>query len=179
MRNVCVVGFLTEQGAKSFLHFPYATYLNVIFACIEYAGILLRDDDMPKAELLRFRYTLLDSAYRAHLTTKSNFPRHAPILFNWSIYVAGEDCRYYAQVHRQVVDAQSSCDVEEHIFLHQLEAYPFSNTANSMLSLRCSKPVALLWGVPYAAEDTKAWVSTRKGRTPSMAHPIAQPDNPS
>ena len=55
----------------------------------------------------------------------------------------------------------------------------FSNTARSMLRRRWSKPVADRCGVPYAAVDTKAWVSKRKGRTPSMAAVMATPDNPS
>ena len=64
-------------------------------------------------------------------------------------------------------------------FAINLKPTRFSITARSIFSLRWSKPVAERWGVPYAAVLTRACVSTRNGRTPSMAALMATPDNPS
>lgn len=51
----------------------------------------------------------------------------------------------------------------------------FSSTASSMLSLRTSYPVAERWGIPYAAVDTRAWISIRNGLEPSTILPTATP----
>lgn len=64
-------------------------------------------------------------------------------------------------------------------FCISLNPTRFSSTASSMFSRRCSNPVAERCGVPYAADDTRACVSTRKGRTPSMAELMATPERPS
>ena len=64
-------------------------------------------------------------------------------------------------------------------FCISLKPTLFSNTAKSMLSRRWSNPVAERWGVPYAAVETNACVSTKNGRTPSMALLMATPESPS
>ena len=63
-------------------------------------------------------------------------------------------------------------------FCISLNPTRFSSTASSMLSLRWSNPVAARCGVPYAADDTRACVSTRNGRAPSIAELIATPERP-
>ena len=64
-------------------------------------------------------------------------------------------------------------------FCMSLKPTRFSSTASNMLRRRWSKPVAVRCGVPYAADETKACVSTKKGRTPSMAAEMATPERPS
>ncbi len=61
-------------------------------------------------------------------------------------------------------------------FCTSLNPTLFSSTARSIPRRRWSKPVAVRWGVPYAAEETSAWVSMSSGRIPSMATAIATPD---
>ena len=51
----------------------------------------------------------------------------------------------------------------------------FSRTASSMLSLRTSYPVADRCGIPYAAVETRAWISMRNGLEPSTMLPTATP----
>ena len=51
----------------------------------------------------------------------------------------------------------------------------FSSTANNIASLLKSNPVDERWGVPYAAELTKACVSISIGRIPSIVAAIATP----
>ena len=64
-------------------------------------------------------------------------------------------------------------------FCMSLNPTRFSRTANSMFSRRWSKPVAERCGVPYAADETSACVSTKNGLTPSMALLMAIPERPS
>ena len=64
-------------------------------------------------------------------------------------------------------------------FCMSLKPTRFSSTASSILSRRWSKPVAERCGVPYAAVDTRACVSTRKGRIPSIVDDIAIPERSS
>ena len=64
-------------------------------------------------------------------------------------------------------------------FCASLNPTRFSSTARSMFIRRKSNPVAERCGFPYTAELTKACVSIKKGRTPSMAEAIATPLIPS
>ena len=51
----------------------------------------------------------------------------------------------------------------------------FSKTANKSCSLLKSKPVTVLWGVPYTLCVTKACTSINKGRMPSIEAAIVLP----
>ena len=64
-------------------------------------------------------------------------------------------------------------------FCSSLNPTRFSKTARSMFRRLPSKPVEERWGVPYAAEETRACTSIMNGRTPSTAAAIAMPERPS
>ncbi len=51
----------------------------------------------------------------------------------------------------------------------------FPKRPSSIFIRRVSKPVADLWGVPYTAVLTRAWVSIRNGRVPSIMAATAMP----
>ena len=52
----------------------------------------------------------------------------------------------------------------------------FSSTANSMFTRLKSTPTTVLRGSPKGVWDTRAWISVKMGRFPSMAAVITDPD---
>ena len=60
-------------------------------------------------------------------------------------------------------------------FMPKAKPPRFSKTANKSCSLLKSKPVTVLWGVPYTLCVTKACTSINKGRMPSIEAAIVLP----
>ena len=77
---------------------------------------------MLEAQLFGFRNTLLDARYGAHLAAEAYLAAHAPAVVNGRIDIRREHGGNDREVHGHVGDAQAAGDVEEDVFLHQLEA---------------------------------------------------------
>ena len=77
-----------------------------------------------KAQLLGFGDALLDAAHRTNLTTQTYFASHTPASLDRRVHITAQYGGYHTEIHRQVCDTQSACYVQEHILLHQFEAYP-------------------------------------------------------
>ena len=84
---------------------------------------MARNDHVAEPQLLRFCHPLLNAVYRADFSAEAHFAGHAPSRLYRGVYVARQHGRYYAQVHGQVGHAKASRNVEEDVFLGQLEPH--------------------------------------------------------
>ena len=70
-------------------------------------------------------YTLFDAVDRTDFAAQAYFSCHTYACFNFCIHVAGKNGTDNCQVYGGIVDFQPSGNVQEHIFLSQLESDTF------------------------------------------------------
>ena len=112
----------SEECAEGFFDLADGVEGDVVFLAVEALEVVLGDDDVGEAQLLGLGDALFDTVDGPHLARESYLAAHAPACVNRGVDIGGEDGGDNAEVHREVGDAQASGNVDEDVFLHELEA---------------------------------------------------------
>jgi len=114
---------LSEEQAQGFFNFPDRAQFYLEFLGVKALHIVAWNDDMAETEFFGLGNALLYACNGAHFARQSHLSSHAPAGFYGGVDIGREYCGYHAEVGGKVGNAQSAGNVDEHIFLHKLEAY--------------------------------------------------------
>ena len=98
---------------------------------VETMIVVLRNNDVLESQFLGLSDALLDAAHRTDFTAQTYLARHTPALLDRRVNIAAQYGCQHTQVHGWIGYSQSSGNIQEHVFLHQLEPYTFLQNLQS------------------------------------------------
>ena len=114
----------------------------LIFLMVETMIVVFRDDDVLESQFLSLSNTLLDTAHRTDFTAQTYLARHTPALLDRRVNITAQYGCQHTQVHGWIGYSQSSGNIQEHVFLHQLEPHTFlqnrqKHVQTALIKTRC------------------------------------------
>ena len=120
----CLNNFLAEEVLESFFHLGGLDefYFEVFGA--DALEVVARYYHGVEAQLLGLGDALLYACDLPQLTAQAHLGTEAHALLDGDVNIRRQDGAYHRQVEGRVAHLEAAGDVEEHVFLRQLEPHP-------------------------------------------------------